>query len=54
MKSVLYSEWLKLKRSKAPLACSLGTCIVPLFVLFNSIQRYLKKSVGNNRLVRPV
>lgn len=42
MKSVLYSEWLKLKRSKALLSCSLGTCIVPLFVLFNSIQRYLK------------
>lgn len=42
MNSILYSEFLKLKRSKIVLIGFLGTLIVPLLVIFNSITRYLK------------
>lgn len=42
MKDILYGEWLKLKRSKIVVIGFLGTLIVPLLVVFNDIQRYLK------------
>lgn len=42
MNDILYSEWMKLKRSKALTIGLSGSYIVPVFVLFNSIQRHLK------------
>lgn len=42
MNDILYSEWMKLKRSKALIIGLSGSYIVPAFVLFNSIQRHLK------------
>lgn len=42
MRDILYSEWLKLKRSKVVVIGFLGTLIVPMLVLVNSIQRYLR------------
>lgn len=38
---ILYSEWLKLKRSKIVVIGFLGSLIVPLLVAFNCVQRYL-------------
>ncbi len=42
MNNILYSEWLKLKRSKAVIVGVLGAWIVPGLAIFNSIQRYLR------------
>lgn len=42
MNDILYGEWMKLKRSKALIIGLSGSYIVPVFVLFNSIQRHLK------------
>ncbi len=42
MRDILYCEWLKLKRSKMVFIGVSGSLIVPLLVLFSSVQRYLK------------
>lgn len=42
MRNILYGEWLKLKRSKVVAIGFLGALIVPIFVLFASVQRHLK------------
>lgn len=44
MKDILYCECLKLKRSKMVVIGFLGTFIVPVLVIFNSVQRNLKHS----------
>lgn len=42
MNNILYGEWLKLKRSKIIIIGLLGSMIVPLFVIFNTLQHYFK------------
>lgn len=46
LNNIIYSEWLKLKRSKITIIVILSTLIVPLLVISNSIQKYLKSSVN--------
>lgn len=44
MSDILYCEWLKLKRSKMIVVGILGSFIVPVLVLFSSLQRYFQGS----------
>lgn len=44
MRNILYCECLKLKRSKIIKIGFSGTLIVPLLVIFNSLQRYFKST----------
>lgn len=44
MSDILYCEWLKLKRSKMVVIGILGSLIVPVLVLFSSLQRYFQNS----------
>lgn len=48
MSDILYCEWLKLKRSKMVVIGILGSFIVPILVLFSSLQRYFQ---GSNYLI---
>lgn len=42
LNAVLYSEWMKLKRSKIIVTGVLGTCIVPLLVIFHRVQQTVR------------
>ncbi|MCM1467398.1 MAG: ABC transporter permease [Alistipes sp.] len=42
MSNILYGEWLKLKRSKIIRIGLLGSLIVPVFVMFNTLQNYFQ------------
>lgn len=44
MADVIYCEWMKLKHSRIITIGVWGTMIVPMLVMFNSIQRYLKNT----------